>query len=138
MEGEGIKFLGVLILIPFLIVVPILMIISMWKIFNKAGQPGWASIIPIYNIIVVINIGGKSGWWFLTLLIPLVNIVTLFIILNDFSKAFGKGFGFTLGLFFLGFIFFPILAFGDSQYVGFRSNFNNLNSSNQTNQSTFP
>jgi hypothetical protein len=138
MEGEGIKFLGVLFLLLFFFIVSILMLISMWKIFNKAGQPGWASIIPIYNIIVVINIGGKSGWWFLTLLIPLVNIVTLIIILNDFSKAFGKGFGFTLGLFFLGFIFFPILAFGDSRYVGSMTNYNNLNSSNQTYQSNFP
>jgi hypothetical protein len=129
MEGEGIKFLGVLFLLLFFFVVSILMLISMWKIFKKAGQPGWASIIPIYNIIVIINIGGKSGWWFLTLLIPLVNIVTLFIIFNDLSKAFGKGVGFTLGLFFLGFIFFPILAFGDARY---------FDNSNQINLSTSP
>lgn len=128
MEGEGLKFLAGLILLLFLLIVPILLIISFWKIFKKANQPGWASIIPVYNLIVLINIGGKSGWLILTLLIPIVNIVTLIIILNDLSKAFGKGFGFTIGLIFLGFIFFPILAFGDSEHE----------SSTKNNQSNFP
>ena len=97
-------------------VVVIIQIAAMWKVFEKAGKPGWAAIIPIYNAIVIIQIAGKPIWWFLLYLIPLVNIVVAVIVMHNLSKNFGKGVGFTLGLIFLGFIFFPILAWGDAQY----------------------
>ena len=89
---------------------------SIWKIFEKAGRPGWAALIPIYNNIVLIQIAGKPAWWFLLYFIPIVNIVIAVIVMHNISKNFGKGVGFTLGLTFLGFIFFPILAWGDAQY----------------------
>jgi hypothetical protein len=89
-----------------------------WIIFGKANQPGWAAIIPIYNTIVFLHIIGRSGWWFLIFFVPFVNIIFGIIFLHEFSKAFGHGFGFTLGLIFLSFIFIPILAFGGSRYVG--------------------
>jgi hypothetical protein len=91
-------------------------IVSMWKVFEKAGQPGWASIVPIYNAIVLLQIAQKPIWWILLYFIPIVNIVISVIVLHNISKNFGHDVGFTLGLIFLGFIFFPILAFGDSQY----------------------
>jgi hypothetical protein len=94
------------------------MIASLWKIFTKAGKPGWACIIPIYNIIVLLDIVGKPWWWLLLMLIPFVNFVLLIWVYNLLSKSYGHGVGFTLGLIFLGFIFIPILAFGDSKYVG--------------------
>jgi hypothetical protein len=103
-------------LVYFAIVV--LMIVSMWKIFEKAGEPGWASIIPIYNLIVLLKIVGKPWWWLLLLIIPIVNIIFLIWVYNLLSKSFGQGVGFTLGLIFLGIIFFPMLAFGDYKYVG--------------------
>ena len=86
--------------------------------FVKAGQPGWASIIPIYNGIVVLQIAGRPVWWILLYLIPVVNLIIAIIVMVDFAKSFGKGVGFALGLIDLGFIFMPILAFGDSQYLG--------------------
>ena len=88
----------------------------MWRVFTKAGQPGWASIIPIYNGIVLLQIAGKPVWWILLYFIPFVNIVIACIVMHNISKNFGHDIGFTLGLIFLGGIFFPILAWGDSQY----------------------
>ena len=99
-------------------VVLIFMLIVWWKIFTKAGKPGWGIIIPIYNIILMLEIAGRPGWWFLLMLIPGVNFVISIIVILDFAKAFGKGTGFGLGMLFLGIIFYPILAFGDAQYVG--------------------
>ncbi|MBI5010319.1 MAG: hypothetical protein HZB98_11885 [Bacteroidia bacterium] len=96
----------------------VLMIVSVWKIFTKAGKPGWACIIPIYNIIVLLEIVGKPWWWLLLMLIPFVNFVLAIWMLNLLSKSFGHEVGFTLGLIFLGFIFFPILGLGESKYVG--------------------
>lgn len=96
----------------------LLMVASMWVVFTKAGKPGWASIIPIYNCIVLLEIVGKPIWWFILLFIPLVNIVILFLVTIELAKKFGKSVGFGLGLIFLFFIFYPILAFGDAQYQG--------------------
>ncbi len=90
----------------------------MWKVYTKAGKPGWASLVPIYNIIVLLEIVGKPTWWLVLMLIPVVNVVILFLIYHQLSLSFGKGVGFTVGLIFLSFIFLPILAFGDSKYLG--------------------
>jgi hypothetical protein len=89
-----------------------------WRIFSKAGQPGWACIIPIYSTFVFLKIVGRPWWWFFLLLIPIVNIIFAIIVVNDLSKVFGHGIGYTLGLIFLSFIFIPILGFGGTQYVG--------------------
>jgi hypothetical protein len=98
--------------------VAVLMIAALWKVFSKAGQPGWASIIPIYNTYIMCKIAGRPGWWVLLMFIPLVNFIIAIILLIDISKSFGKGVGFALGLIFLGIIFFPILGFGSAQYQG--------------------
>ena len=89
-----------------------------WRIFSKAGQPGWAAIIPIYNTLVLLKVVGRPWWWIFLFIIPFVNIIIAIIVLNDLSKSFGHGIGFTLGLLFLSFIFIPVLGFGGSQYVG--------------------
>ena|ERR1017187_7474870 len=96
----------------------ILLIVAMWKVFSKAGQPGWACIIPIYNLYVLCKIAGRPGWWVLLMLIPFVNFIILIIIAIDIAKAFGKGVGFGIGLILLPFIFYPILGFGSAQYQG--------------------
>lgn len=95
-----------------------LMIASMWKIFTKAGKPGWASIIPIYNFIVLLEIVGKPAWWFILMLIPIANIVIMIMVIHQLSLSFGKDGGFTAGLILLGIVFYPILAFSGAQYVG--------------------
>ena len=96
----------------------VLMIASLWKIFTKAGKPGWASIIPIYNIIILLEIVGKPVWWLILFLIPLVNAIFAIWTINLLSKSFGKDEGFTVGLLLLGFVFYPILAFGSAEYQG--------------------
>lgn len=95
----------------------VLMLVSCWKIFTKAGQPGWASLIPIYNAYVFLKIAGKPGWWLLLLFIPIANLVIMILALAGLSATFGKGAGFTVGLLFLPIIFYPILAFSDAQYT---------------------
>ncbi len=100
----------------FYFAILIFMIIVMWKIFVKAGKPGWGCIVPIYNIILQLEIAGRPIWWIFLMFIPFVNIVISIIILIDFAKAFGKGTGFAIGMLFLPFIFFPILAFDSSEY----------------------
>lgn len=110
--GYGIAYL------VFLLVFYALIIVANWKIFTKAGKPGWASIIPFYNLYVLFEIVGMNGWLFLLLCLPIVNIVMMIILYINLAKAFGKGTGFIIGLIFLPNIFTLILAFGSAQYQG--------------------
>jgi uncharacterized membrane protein YoaK (UPF0700 family) len=122
----GIAELAIL-LIPIIIFafsVLVLETIAAWFLFEKAGEPGWAAIIPIYNYLIAIKIAGKPWWWILLLLIPVANLVFYILILDGLSKNFGKSSGFTVGLFFLRFIFLPILGFGNATYSGDKSRFN--------------
>ena len=96
----------------------VLMIASMWKVFTKAGKPGWAAIVPIYNLVVLLQIGGQPLWFLVLFLIPLANLFALFAMAFGVAKAFGKGVGFGVGLALLGFIFFPVLGFSDARYQG--------------------
>ena len=112
--GDG----GGIVMLLVQLVIVVVTVASMWKIFTKAGQPGWAALVPIYNIVVLLQIVGKPIWWIVLMLIPLVNIVVAVILSVAVAKSFGKGAGFGIGLMLLSFIFYPILAFGDAQYVG--------------------
>lgn len=89
-----------------------------WKIFTKAGQPGWASLIPIYNWYVLLKVSGKPGWWLILYFIPLVSFIMWILTCLAVAEKFGKGAGFGVGLAFLSIIFFPILGFGGAQYQG--------------------
>lgn len=102
----------------FVVAIAVLYLATLWNIFEKAGKPGWAAIIPIYNLVVMFEIVGRPVWWIILYFIPLVNVVIGFIVMYDLAKSFGKDLGFTLGLIFLGFIFYPILAFGGAKYIG--------------------
>lgn len=108
---------GLLILVAQLIVA-VMSIMVMWTIFTRAGQPGWASIVPIYNMIVLLKIAGRPAWWFLLMIIPVVNIIIAFMLCMDLAVAFDRGIPFAAGLFFIPFVFFPLLAFGEPDYVG--------------------
>lgn len=96
----------------------ILLIICFWKLFKKAGEPGWAALVPLYDSYVMFKIAFGNGWKFLLLLIPIVNIVFAIMLPFKIAKAFGKSSGFGAGLLFLSFIFYPMLAFSDAKYVG--------------------
>lgn len=109
-------------LITFLVIY-VLSVIAMWKIFTKAGKPGWASLIPVYNIVVMYQIVGLNPLLVILLFIPFINgiaaIVLSIIQCIKLSKVFGKGTGFTFGLIFLSPIFLLILGFGNDKYIGF-------------------
>lgn len=97
------------------LLIGLISIVSLWKIFTKASQPGWACLIPIYNLVVLFRIVGRPIWWILLFFIPVVNLVVSITLVNDLAKVFNKSAFFTLGLLFLPFIFYPILAFGPAQ-----------------------
>ena len=115
-EDEGGGAILTIVMLAFCIGI----IAGVWKTFEKAGKPGWGAIIPIYNVILMLEIAGKPVWWILLFFIPLVNfvvhIVVHIVVSIDIAKNFGKGLGFGLGIAFLGFIFIPILGFGDAKY----------------------
>ncbi|MDP8218444.1 MAG: DUF5684 domain-containing protein [Candidatus Theseobacter exili] len=98
--------------------ITVFMIVAMWKIYVKANWPGWASLIPIYNVYAMLKIAGKPGWWLLLFFVPIVNIIIAIISLVAFSKSFGKSGWYALGLILLGIVFFPVLAFGNAEYIG--------------------
>jgi hypothetical protein len=93
-----------------------IMVASLWKVFAKAGEPGWAAIVPIYNIIVLLKIAGKPAWWFVLMIIPIVNFIAIIALSLSVARKFGKGTGFALGLTFLSPVFYPILGFGSARY----------------------
>jgi hypothetical protein len=90
-----------------------------WKIFEKAGQPGWSALIPIYSAYILTKIIGKPWWWLLLMCIPYVGAIFGIWAIVLLAKSFGKDTGFAIGLIFLGVVFAPIMAFDASiQYVG--------------------
>ncbi|OGS41323.1 MAG: signal peptidase I [Euryarchaeota archaeon RBG_13_31_8] len=109
---------GMIVGYLFYIAIAVFILVCMWKIFTKAGKPGWAAIIPIYNTLVELQILGRPWWWLLLMFVPVVNFVISIIIIFDLAKVFGKSTGFGFGLLFLSFIFIPILAFSNAKYVG--------------------
>ncbi len=102
----------------FYLLIIVLAVVGMWKLFEKAGYPGWAAIIPIYNVIVMLQISGKPVWWFIFYLIPVANIIAHLLVSLELAKKFGKGTGFAIGLWLLPFIFMMILGYGSSTYDG--------------------
>jgi hypothetical protein len=115
---DTMDFGSVSLLIILMLVVTIVVIIAQWRIYEKAGQPGWASIIPIYNFYVLLKIVGKPGWWLIWMFVPLANVIVAIWTTNLLSKSFGKGVFFTIMLLILPWVFYPILGFGNAEYIG--------------------
>jgi uncharacterized protein DUF5684 len=111
-QAAGVGTLGFIIYVALIA----FMIVTMWKVFTKAGKPGWASLIPFYNLFVMLDIAGKPAWYFILFFIPFANFVAMILILAGMAKNFGQGGGFVIGMIFLPIIFFPILAFGSATY----------------------
>lgn len=109
---------GMICYFGFLFVFVGLMIASLWKIFDKAGEPGWAAIVPVYNAMILSKICGRGEAFGLLLLVPCVNVVVSIMLTFDLARVFGKDTGFAIGLLLLGFVFYPMLAFGDARYRG--------------------
>ena len=103
--------------VVYLIIMIFLIIVPMWKLFAKAGQPGWASIVPIYNLYIMTLIAKKPAWWMIVImLVPVLNIIFGIMLLHAISTNFGKEVGFTIGLILLPIIFIPFLGYGSAQY----------------------
>lgn len=100
------------------LVIAVFILVGMWKVFEKGGKPGWAVLIPIYNLYCLYEIAFGVGWLFLLTFIPCVGAVISIILQFKLAKAFGKGIGFGFGLLFLSPIFYIILGFDESYYVG--------------------
>jgi hypothetical protein len=113
--GAAAAGIGIGFMLVWLAIV-LLMIAGMWKVFVKAGKPGWAAIIPIYNIVVLCEIAGKPAWWVVLFFIPFVNFIIAIVLSLAVAKKFGKGAGYGIGLALLSPIFYPMLGFGDAQY----------------------
>ncbi len=103
----------------FGLIIAVILIVALWRVFAKAGRPGWHAIIPILNTYDLIKIAGYSGWFLLLFLIPGVNIIIAIVVSLGVAKNFGKSglFGF-FGLVVFSFIGYLILAFGSAQYIG--------------------
>ena len=118
----------VLFFLVLFMALSILMFISLWKIFKKAGKPGWASIVPIYNIYIMCEIAEKEWWYVLLSCVPFANIYAMIVLYNGMAKRFGKSGGFVAGMILLPVIFFPMLAFGkDAAIVNNQPNTSNEN-----------
>ena len=103
----------------FALVLGIVAIVASWKIFSKAGQAGWKSVIPLYNVYVLLKIVGRPGWWLLLFFIPVVNIVISLVVSIDLGKSFGKSTAYSVVLLWLlSLIGYCLLAFGNDQYIG--------------------
>ncbi|MGW5050051.1 DUF5684 domain-containing protein [Actinokineospora sp. NPDC004072] len=100
------------------LLVTVIMIAAMWRVFSKAGQPGWAAIVPIYNTYVLLKLAGRPGWWLLLMLVPVVNLVVAILLLIDVARSFGKGGGFAVVLVLFPYIGFLMLGFGSARYLG--------------------
>jgi hypothetical protein len=98
------------------LVVIVAVLAGMWKMFVKAGKPGWAAIIPIYNVYVLTQIVGRPAWWVVLMFIPFVSFIIAIILMVDLAKSFGKSGAYAL-LMFIG-IGYLMLGFGDAKYVG--------------------
>jgi hypothetical protein len=106
-----------LLMVPILIV-SLIVLVSYWKLFEKAGKPGWAVLIPIYSTLVLLEIIRKPWYWLLLMIIPGLGIIWAIWAINLFVKSFGKNEGYTIGVLLLPYVFFPILAFSkDTHYI---------------------
>jgi hypothetical protein len=107
------------VMMLFWLGIVVVVVVGGWKMFEKAGQPGWAILIPFYNAYILLKIAGRPGWWLILYMIPLVNIVIAIIVSMDLAKSFGQSavFGFFM-LFLLCGIGYLILGFGSSRYLG--------------------
>jgi hypothetical protein len=98
------------------LVIMVVVLIGIWKMLVKAGQPGWGILIPIFNVYLMVKVAGRPWWWLILMFIPLVNVVVGIIVTLDIARNFGKGIGYALGMIFLGIIFYPLLGYGDARY----------------------
>lgn len=118
METSSVGQIIFLIVLGFaLLIFTIVNIIAFWRIFEKAGKPGWKSMIPVYNLVILFEILNKPWYWILFLMIPGLHLFIPLWMIVLLGERFGRDDLFVMGLFLFGFIFIPILGFGDAKYI---------------------
>ena len=116
------------------ILISVFNVICLWRVFTKAGKPGWAAIVPFYNIIVLLEITNMPMWYIVLFIIPIGNIIASILVYIELAHRFGKSTAFGVGLVFLSPIFMAILAFDKNtvfQVDTSNSQFNNQSQYNQ-------
>lgn len=113
--GGGAGIIGIIILVVQL-AISILFIVSFWKVFSKAGKPGWACLVPFYSGFVMVQIAGKSILWFFLMFVPMINFIIWILLCVAIAEKFGKGIGMAI-LLMMGIGFIP-LGFGSAEYSG--------------------
>ncbi|MDC7234031.1 MAG: DUF5684 domain-containing protein [Spirochaetales bacterium] len=106
------------LLVVFWLIVSVVLLVANWKIFTKAGKPGWAILIPIYNVIVMLQIVKKPLWWIIMLLIPGVNVVFVILIIYNLCLSFGQPAWHVIPALLVSFVYYPYLAFSSASYKG--------------------
>ncbi|MBD5475216.1 MAG: signal peptidase I [Lachnospiraceae bacterium] len=109
---------GSIVYMLVVLAIAIVVLVGLWKVFEKAGKPGWGAIVPLYNLYCLFEMTFGTGWLFLLIFVPCVGAIMTIIMWIKLAMAFDKGVGFGIGILFLPFIFVPMLGFGDAQYVG--------------------
>lgn len=102
----------------------VFLLVCLWKIFVKAGKPGWAALVPIYNTYVLMEIIGKPWWWLFGFLLagipgvgPYLGMAFTVVVSLELARKFGQSTVFGIfGLWIFSFVGFPILAFGKAKY----------------------
>lgn len=117
-QNNAASLVGLIFFLVVYLAIIVLVIAGYWKMFAKAGQPGWGAIVPIYNSYLICKIAGRPGWWVILLLIPYLNFIFWIILMLDLAKSFARGVGFAVGMILLPMIFVPIIGFGSSEYHG--------------------
>ena len=149
LSNDALGGLAVGSILGFIVACAIIMwvfqIIAYWKMFTKAGEPGWKSIIPFYSQYIMYKLTWKTSWFWITLIVAVVYgvftslnqnfpdnmlytvlllisaiiaLVITIISYHKISKAYGHGAGYTVGMLFLWPIFVLILGYGKSKYIG--------------------
>jgi uncharacterized protein DUF5684 len=114
--GALAAFSGMFLL--FMLAIAVVAIIAMWRVFEKAGQPGWAAIVPIYNVYILTQIAGRPAWWIVLFFIPVANVIAGIVISIDVAKAFGQSAAWgVILLFIFALIGYLMLAFGNYRYT---------------------
>jgi hypothetical protein len=131
LEEQFLKLFSVMgpIILIIDLALSLFMIITFWRIFEKAHAPGWGILVPFYNFYLFLKIAGLSGWWmlgiFVSVFIPFIGmiipLVSALLISLGIARGFGKSVPFALGLLFLPLIFYPILAYSKAEYGFYRS-----------------
>ncbi|MBQ0004358.1 MAG: hypothetical protein KBS68_00675 [Clostridiales bacterium] len=96
----------------------ILLMIACWKIFTKAGEPGWTALIPFYNLYKLFKITMGNGFFVILCFLPFFNFLALILLGINTARAFNRPPLFALGLILLPSVFLIILGFSNAQYVG--------------------